>query len=187
MKKIISILLVAFCVLGILSIGKFTNNFTGEFKTFYAKYDGELITTELNGVRFYKGQAYKVDVGYTLGFMDEEVRGYSVRVEAEKKNGKPYEFTVAGEKCSYVGIGDLTKHFTIEKSEKSFLITPNKSFKEALSDSFSRVEIILPGLEGRDMFSLVVYSEDGKSSVRINFDVLITVERIELNTDKVVF
>lgn len=67
-------------LLFICFFAKFTNGFTSSFATFYVEYDGKTIASDKPGYVFELGKKYDFKVGYTLGFLNNEEKTFSVEV-----------------------------------------------------------------------------------------------------------
>lgn len=184
-KIIAYILLVLVLVSAIGFIAYFTGGFTSGFKTFYVEIDGDQILTSESGYKIPTGESMKVDVKYT---MSNEKSGYSVKVVPNKLAGKDFDFTLDGEVYSYHGEKDLTAGFDIDYGDTSFTIKPKGTITDILS-------AVYPGSTVEDcrdfaydnMFTLIVTSHDGESSVKVNFTVSEDTEGITITPDHIYF
>ena len=183
--KFISYLLVLLVVLGVAGvIAHFTNGFTSDFKTFYVTVNGKDVMTSASGYEISETQPLEVGVKYTLDFVSKEASGYSVKIVPNKAEGKNFDYTVNGAIYSFFGEKDLTMGFNVSKSEKSFTVTPKggtvtdvikKIYAgKAVSDCEPYVY--------EDMFTLIVTSMSGESSVSVSFS--ITGEAQDVTFDK---
>ena len=73
-KIIVSIVLVAVIVLGVLFVRKYTNGFTGEFKTFYVQVNDKDVLSNNETVDVFFNLKTKVNVRYTF---DKDMTGYT--------------------------------------------------------------------------------------------------------------
>lgn len=181
------ILLVVVAVVGFLSY--FTNGFTGDFKTFYVAVNGHNVLSGAGGYEISDQNLLNVEVKYTFALFSKEVNGYSVEIVPNKVKDKNFDFTVNGEAYSFYAEKDLSAGFEIERSEKSFTVTPKYgTLTEILQSVYPEKEVSDCEKFGYDdMFSLVVYSYNGKSSVTINFNVSNTIRSLTLNEEVIVF
>ena len=183
--KFVSILLVLLIAVGAIGlIAKFTGGFTTDFKTFYVSIDGKDIVTQASGYSLKKEEFLKVEVKYTFSSPDQEAQGYVVKVIPNSVEGKDFDFILDGDVYSFQAEDDLTNGFHIEKEETSFTISPKGNLTEILKSVYpnSTIEDCSQYSYG-NMFSLVVTSYNGKSSVVINFTVIEDVAGIGLDKE----
>ena len=129
-----------------------------------------------------------VDIKYTFGKAGGDVSGYSVKVIPNAIEGKDFDFTLDEQVYSYQAETDLTGGFDIEYGETSFTIKPKGSITDILRAVYPNNEIgDCSGKEYADMFTLVVTSYNGESSVLLHFVAVSTVTFIELDQEVIVF
>ena len=184
--KIIAYVLVVLALVSAIGfIAYFTGGFTSGFKTFYVEVDGKQVLTNASGYSIPEGESMTVDVKYT---MSEEASGYSVKVVPNKLAGKDFDFTLDGEVYSYQAEKDLTKGFDIEYGDTSFTIKPKGTITDIL-------RAVYPGSAVADcrdfaydnMFTLVITSFDGESSVSLNFSVTEDATGVTITPDHIYF
>ena len=184
--KIVAYVLVVLALVSAVGfIAYFTGGFTSGFKTFYVEVDGKQILTNASGYSIPVGESMTVDVKYT---MSEEASGYTVKVVPNKLAGKDFDFTLDGEVYSYQAEKDLTAGFDIEYGDTSFTIKPKGTITDIL-------KAVYPGSTVEDcrdfaydnMFTLVITSYDGESSVKVNFTVSEDVGGITITPDHIYF
>ena len=187
--KIIAYVLIVLAIVGIFGvIAKFTNGFTSDFKTFYVTIDGKDVMTTTNGYVLDKDEPVKVDVKYTFSSSNAEVSGYSVKVIPNAALDKDFDFTMDGSVYSFQMEEDLTDGFIIEKSEDSFTILPKGDITDILRAVYPEAEIdeckenTYP-----DMFSLVITSYNGESTVVVNFVVVVEPTSVSFDKEAIIF
>ena len=187
--KIISYVLIVLALVGVIGfIAKFTSGFTSDFKTFYVTIDGKDVMAEANHYAIGKSETMKVDVKYTFNSSNSEVSGYSVKIVPNVSEDKNFDFMVDGEVHSFYDIEDLTDGFIIEKSETSFSITPKGGLTDILRAVYPEGEVSdCSENNHHDMFSLVITSYNGASTVTVNFAVLRDAEKVFFDQEAIVF
>lgn len=188
-SKIIAYVLIVLAIVGVIGvIAKFTNGFTSDFKTFYVTIDGKDIMTTANGYVLDKEEPMKVDVNYTFSSPDAEVSGYSVKVVPNSVKDKDFDFTMDGSIYSFQMEEDLTDGFIIEKSEDSFTIIPKGDITDILRAVYPDAEIDdCKDSTYPDMFSLVITSYNGESTVVVNFVVVVEPTSISFDREAIIF
>ena len=186
---IIAYVLIVLALVGVIGfIAKFTSGFTSDFKTFYVTIDDKDIMTEANHYAIGKSETMKVDIKYTFNSSNSEVSGYSVKIVPNVSEDKNFEFMVDGEVHSFYDIEDLTDGFIIEKSETSFTITPKGELTDILKAVYPKGEVSdCSEYNHYNMFSLVITSYNGASTVTVNFAVLREAERVFFDQEAIVF
>ena len=163
----IVILLVIVAVIGVFAY--FTNGFTSDFKTFYVSINGKNVMTTANGYVVTPQEPLSVDVKYTFAFNQSETKGYSVKI-VPNKTDESFAFTVDGETHNFGDEKDLSNGFIIEKKEKSFTVIPKGSTpQEILQAVYADNEVVCENKGYNDMFTLIITSYNGESSVKLNF------------------
>lgn len=186
---IIAYVLIVLALVGVIGfIAKFTSGFTSDFKTFYVTIDDKDIMTEANHYAIGKSETMKVDIKYTFNSSNSEVSGYSVKIVPNVSEDKNFEFMVDGEVHSFYDIEDLTNGFIVEKSETSFTITPKGELTDILRAVYPEGEVSDCSEHNHyNMFSLVITSYNGASTVTVNFAVLREAERVFFDQEAIVF
>lgn len=163
----IVILLVIVAVIGVFAY--FTNGFTSDFKTFYVSVNGKDVMTTANGYVVTPQEPLSVDVKYTFAFNQSETKGYSVKI-VPNKTDENFDFSVGGETHYFGDEKDLSNGFIIEKKEKSFTVIPKGSTpQEILQAVYADNEVVCENKGYNDMFTLIITSYNGESSVKLNF------------------
>lgn len=163
----IAILLVIVAVIGVFA--HFTNGFTTDFKTFYVSVNGKDVMTSGDGYVVTPSEPLKVDVKYTFAFNKNETKGYSVKI-VPNKTDDDFDFSVDGETHFFGDEKDLTNGFVIDKQEKSFTVIPKGgTLQEILQAVYSDNEVVCENKGYNDMFTVIVTSYNGESSVKLNF------------------
>ena len=163
----IVILLVIVAVIGVFAY--FTNGFTSDFKTFYVSVNGKDVMTTANGYVITPQEPLSVDVKYTFAFNQSETKGYFVKI-VPNKTDENFDFSVDGETHNFGDEKDLSNGFIIEKKEKSFTVIPKGSTpQEILQAVYADNEVVCENKGYNDMFTLIITSYNGESSVKLNF------------------
>lgn len=163
----IVILLVIVAVIGVFAY--FTNGFTSDFKTFYVSVNGKDVMTSSSGYVITPQEPLSVDVKYTFAFNQSETKGYSVKI-VPNKTDEDFDFSVDGETHYFGDEKDLSNGFVIDKQEKSFTVTPKGGTPlEILQAIYPESEVSCESKGYNDMFTVIVTSYNGESSVKLNF------------------
>lgn len=192
--SVLPAILVILILLGVCGfIAYFTNGFTSDFETFYLEADDKKIPSETSGITIQRGSEKTFHVKYTFSSPHSEARGYSVAVVPHTTQDTDFDFTVDGETYSFGEIDDLTRAFTITKTEESFTIKGDFNMQSVLSKLYAGKEVVFQEDAvdyHADLFALEVYSYNKEAVVRIYFhldtpvtDVVVTPEEIVLNPD----
>lgn len=168
--KIITYILLILAVITVIGVvAHFTNGFTSDFKTFYVTVDGKDVMTSSGGYKVTTEKPLQVDVKYTFNFATDETKGYSVKI-VPNKTDEDFDFSVDGETHFFGDEKDLTNGFVIDKQEKSFTIVPKGGTPlEILKAVYPESEVTCESKGYNDMFTVIVTSYNGESSVKLNF------------------
>lgn len=184
--SIISYILFALIVIVLIGfLAKYTGGFTGGFKTFSVECEGREISTSASGFETTVGKPLTVDVKYNF---DSSASGYSIKVVPNKLAGKDFDFKLDGDVYSFQAEKDLTNGFNVEYEENSFTLTPKGNLTEIMQAIYpNKVVDDCVQYGYKDMFTLVITSYNGESSVFLNFTVPEKVTGIELSQEVIVF
>ena len=168
--KIITYILLILAVITVIGVvAHFTNGFTTDFKTFYVSVNGKDVMTSQNGYVVTPSEPLKVDVKYTFAFNKNETKGYSVKI-VPNKTDEDFDFSVDGETHFFGDEKDLTNGFVIDKREQSFTVVPKGGTPlEILKAVYPESEVTCESKGYNDMFTVIVTSYNGESSVKLNF------------------
>lgn len=166
---IISILLVLAVIGGISVFYKYSDGFESDFSNFYAEVDGETITNEKKGVVLSKYKEYKVDVGYLFSSEEKEKAGFTVTVEPNSDEDTDFSFKVGSRQISFADNRDYSNGFDINIKEDGFTIRPLGPLNTVISKCYDSQSVTNSTEPFADMFSLVITSGNGKSTVKIYF------------------
>ena len=187
--KVIAYILVVLVIAGVIGvIVRFTGGFTSDFKTFYVSVNGKDVLSTAGGFQLTKDNPLTVDVKYTFGTAGGDVNGYAVKVVPHVVDGQDFDFSLDGQIYSFQAETNLTAGFDIEYGKNSFTITPKGIVADVLQAVYPNKEI--GGCEGKgyvDMYSLIVTSYNGESSVTLHFTVIEKVAGLELDREVIVF
>ncbi len=188
--KIIAIIAVVLVlVIAIGFVFKFTNGFTRDFSTFYVSVDENDIMNSADGYYMTSGKPLNVQVKNALTDDYSEIE-YKVKVIPNAVEDKDFDFVLDGEKYSFQMEKDLTKAFEIKRGEDgSFSVTPKgNTLTELLQAVYEDSEIENCDVAAyKDMFTLVISTEDEKFAIKIDFAVGSEVSGITLTPDTIIF
>ena len=192
--KIITSVLLALLLVGTMGvIAHFTNGFREGFKTFYITYAGEDILSEKSKLELSRGEEHRFDVTYIFEDLNEETepKGYSVEIVSNIEKGKEFEYTVNGEKITYVDGMYLTNVFQIDKQDTYFTLTlpEDISLVKVLESVYEKDVEVLNNVEATEpyLYTLVVSSYDESVTYHIDFAFYIGVTGVTLDKSEVVF
>ena len=185
-SNFISYVLFALIVISLIGfLAKYTGGFTSGFKTFSIECEGKEISTSASGFETTADKPLVVNVKYNF---DSSATGYSVKVVPNALAGKDFDFVLDGDVYSYQAEKDLTDGFNIEYEEKSFTLTPKGNLTQIIQSNYpNKVVEDCVQYGYRDMFTLVITSYNGQSSVCLNFTVPERVIGVELSPGVIVF
>ncbi len=184
--KVIAYILILLIVVGAIGFLAYnTGGFTSGFKTFSVECAGKEVSTSASGFETTVENPLVVNVKYNF---DSKASGYSVKVVPNALAGKDFDFTLDGEVYSFQAERDLTDGFNIEYKENSFTLTPKGNLTEIMQANYpNKVVEDCVQYGYKDMFTLVITSYNGESTVYLNFSVPEKVVGIELNPEVIVF
>lgn len=168
--QVVSYIVILLVIVGVIGVfAYFTNGFTSDFKTFYVSVNGKDVMTSGSGYVVTPSEPLKVDVKYTFAFNKNETKGYSVKI-VPNKTDEDFDFSVDGETHYFGDEKDLSNGFVIDKQEKSFTVTPKGGTPlEILQAIYPESEVSCESKGYNDMFTLIITSYNGESSVKLNF------------------
>ena len=145
---------------------------------FYARVNDTTIFDSAGGFKMSSTEALTVKIGYAMSTGDDEsIKGYSVMVVPNTIAGKDFTYKLGESEMSFQAMPDLTKGFIIEKEDNSFtikskgclgMILTNIHLEEMIEDSLTLSHNHNDDYE--NMYTLIVYSNDGEASVKIHFN-----------------
>ena len=183
----IAIVLAVITVIGV--VAHFTNGFTSDFKTFYVTVDGKDVMTSAGGYRVTTSKPLEVDVKYTFGALNNKVdKDYSLKIIPNNIPDKDFTYTVDGEMKYFQSETDLSDGFEIDKGEKSFRIKPKgETIAEVLSAVYEKSITNCENKGYTDMFTIIITSFNGESSVKLDFSLAVRVTDITLDREAILF
>ncbi len=184
---VIYVLLILAIVACIGFIFRYTNGFSSDFSTFYVSVEGKDVMSSSGGYNMNLRTPLKVDVCYAFSRDDVEQNGYSVKVVPHKVGNNDFDFTLDGMAYAFSEEEDLTKGFDIDIGKTSFSIKPKGNLTQILQSVYP--EMTVGDCDDKayaDMFTLIVTSYNGKSSVYLHFTVRTVAEKIELNQTEII-
>ena len=183
--KIIAWVLIVLALIGTIgAIAYFTGGFTSSFQSFYVEIDDKQISTTASGYKMSPDSPLTVNVEYLLS---EEVLDYSVKVIPHALKNKDFDFKLDDDVYSYQGEKDLTSGFDIEYGESSFTIKPKGGITKILQAIYPHNQVEdCRQFAYENMYTLVVTSYDGKSSVTIHFSIPEDIWGIEFDKSHII-
>ena len=166
-SKVITYILIFLVLVGCLGfVAYFTNGFTGDFKEFYVNVDGKNVLAEAEGYMLAADAPLSANVKYTFGAISKDISGYHLAVLP----ATDFTFTVDGEEHKFADEKDLSAGFEIIEGEEEFTLTPKGSLMDILQAVYPDTEIVMDKSQislDKDLFKVVVYSEDKSAKVVI--------------------
>lgn len=154
----------------------FTDGGTTDFKTFYLVHNGKDIFQTESSMQFCAGDEQRFDVKYTFGLGSE--KDYTVTIVPNEEES--FSFTVGERRLAWRRsdeLKDLTAFFSLEKGKGGFSFRPPQ-----LMTARSILAAVFPGeavtgveedaLFGKELYRLIVASQDGKVTYNVDFSVL---------------
>lgn len=190
-SKITYAIIIVFVALLLLAVvgffARFTNNFTTGFATFYIEYDGKTITADKGGYAFDLGEEYRIDVGYSLDFVNEEKLTYNVKVVPNITEETDFVIETGNDRYKFSDMGDLTEFFKIDCYDGYFTITAEKPLNGIIKAVYGDTAVGTPVVDGSiDYLTLVVSSEDGGKVINLGFNATIQPTFIQPNYGNIV-
>ena len=189
--KTISYIVLLLAVVAVVGVfAKFTDGFTGDFKTFYVSVEGNDVLTSAGGYIVTEETPLEVNVKYVFGALTkDEPKGYTVTIAPNKTDeSKNFPFTAGGETFNYYDTSDLTNGFVIEKGETSFRVTPKGgTVTEILSAVYQTSVSDCENFGYSDMFTVIITSYNGEASVKLHFSLAGKVTKIILDKEAIEF
>ena len=189
--KTISYIVLLLAVVAVVGVfAKFTDGFTGDFKTFYVSVEGNDVLTSAGGYTVTEETPLEVSVKYVFGALSkDEPKGYTVKIAPNRTDeSKNFPFTAGGETFNYYDTSDLTSGFVIEKGETSFRVTPKGgTVTEILSAVYNQSVSDCENFGYSDMFTVIITSYNGEASVKLHFSLAGKVTKIILDKEAIEF
>lgn len=150
---------------------KFTNSGSEDFKTFYVERDGVKLLSAQSDMDVESGKEYRFDVKYTFGGFSESPRDYSVKVVPNPD--VDFEFMANDDIYTWQDV-DLSGVFMLNKDATFFTLTvpEDLTLLTLLGKLYPQSEITFDAAEltGGKFYSVIVASDNGKVTYRIDFD-----------------
>ena len=185
---LVYILIIAVIVGTAAVVYRFTGGFTGDFRTFYLRYEGTDIFQDTS-FNFKRGQAQKIYCVYTLdAFFESDETDYTVRVLSYATKDNAFFYAVNEELMEYSSGLDLTEFFIKEKHKDYFVLDfpTGKTPQQVLVDYYAKEgkTVLCDGTEPSKTipyYELVVTAHNKSTIIRIAFGFDVSVESIEVN------
>jgi len=187
--RIVSYILILMVIVATIGVfAYFTNGFTSDFKTFYVSVNGKDVMVSQGGYVVTPKEPLAVDVKYIFGtFGKDENKGYSVKI-VPNKTDEDFDFSVDGETHYFGDEKDISNGFVIDKREKSFTVVPKGGTPlEILKAVYPESEVTCDSEGYNDMFTLIITSYNGESSVKLNFALERRVTGVTLDKEVIEF
>lgn len=188
--KIVVYVLLLLAVVAIIGIvANLTNGFTSELQTFYVSVGEENVLTSRGGYKITPSEPLVAEVQYPFDFITTEDQEYSIKIVPNTETGKDFRFTVGGEEHRFYSEEDLTEGFRITKSGTSFTIMPKGgTLTEVLQVIYPNEEVSnCDEYSYDDMFTAVITSSSGKSSIKLYFTIDSSKTGVFLDREVIVF
>lgn len=167
-------------------IARFTNNFTSDFKTFYIEYGGKTITSDKTDIEFVRSEPNRINVGYSLGFLNKEKGNYSVEVLPNVTDETDFDYSVNGKNYKFSEITDFTEYYKIEKFDDYFTFTMWDDVDGILDMMYNGDNVAgIPDLKGTNLLKLVIYNEDKTAKINIGFKLISLPTSIIISPDNI--
>ena len=174
-KAILSVLIVAALIAGVVFMYKFTNGFNEDFKSFYVEYNGNKILSADSEIALKTDNEYRFNVKYTFDNHNAEPRGYNVKIVPHVT--KDFIYYVDGEPHSFSEI-NLDYAFRLWKFDSYFdlQLTRDLTFGNVLRRAAQGGAItMLPDNALTDNpypFTIQISSYDNSVTYNINFTLI---------------
>ena len=181
---IVKILIVAMLLVAIMGVIVYFGGYD-----FFVTCEGETIFDVGGGFTMSKDEPLKVDVGYVKTYGTQaDNKGYSVKVVPNPVSGKDFDFVMNGSVYSFQSIQDLTAGFVIEEHDTYFTIAPKGGITQILRAVHPNAAVEDCRTQAYDnMYSILVYSNDGDKYVKLNFSIVEALEGVELDKEAIQF
>lgn len=167
-------------------IARYTNNFTSDFKTFYVEYGGKTITSDKTDIEFVRSEPNRINVGYSLGFLNKEKGNYSVEVLPNVTDETDFDYSVNGKNYKFSEITDFTEYYKIEKYDDYFTFTMWDDIDGILDMMYHGDNVAgIPDLKGTNLLKLVIYNEDKTAKINIGFKLISLPTSIIISPDNI--
>lgn len=172
-------------------VAYYTNGFTGDFTTFYVVCNGEKVMTSAGGYEISPTQPLQVDVVYMFDDFSAEEMGFSVKVVPNPYAESNFDFALDDNVYAFGAETDMTQGFDIVCKEKSFTLAPKGRMEDVLAAVYPTYTVSIDKNlidYNDDLFSAVVTSYNGESSVRLNFRISdCAISGVSLDKEVIVF
>lgn len=174
-------------VLVIVAAGGFLASLSGDNEqSFYVEIGDKTVKDSASGFEFSPNEPTTVTLKPLRG--EDSLNGYEVMIVPNTEVSKDFDYTVNGEWHSFQSIEDLTDGFIIDYEDDSFSISATGN----VSDILRRVhgDAVVADADGkgyRNMFTMLVTSHDGDTTIRVDFTVPEEVFGVELDKEAIEF
>lgn len=163
----------------------FTGEFSTDFKTFYVEIDKTKYVKDTYDLTFGNTQ---IDVHYTFEKVQTKKLTFTYSIEP---TGSDFNFTIDGEKVSWLNVDGLSAAFDVKKDEDGLTLDcANKKVSDVLKAVYPNSDIVLPdGIdeERTSRYKLSFTAEDKRTSVSLTFKCMSGVDNITLDPPKIEF
>ncbi len=189
MKKVLAfwgVVLILALIAGVVYfVYVFTGEFSTDFKTFYVEIDKTKYVKDTYDLTFGKT---RVDVHYTFEKVQTKKLTFTYAIEP---TGSDFNFTVDGEKVSWLNVDGLSEAFDVKKDADALTLDcTNKKVSDVLKAVYPNSDIVLPdGIDEERIsrYKLTVTSEDKRISVSLTFKCSAAIENIVLDPSEITF
>ena len=183
-STIVKILIVLMLLVAIMGVIVYFGGYD-----FFVTCEGETIFDVGGGFTMTKDEPLRVDVGYVKATGSKaENKSYSVRVVPNPINGKDFDFVMNNSIYSFQAEPDLTDGFMIEENDTYFTIAPKGGVTQILRAVHPNSAVEDCRTNAYDnMYSILIYSNDGDKYVKLNFSIIESLEGVELDKEAIQF
>ena len=172
---LIIVAIVILCV-SIVEVARLTNNFQGDFKTFYLVVDGKKIYHDTTNMDILDKP---IELHNIVGNNE-----FSYKIIARKS--EDFVFMLDGIPLSINSIDDYTPYFDIGVEDNCIVVKKISLFK-LLKNIYGDGNLVFPNLDKNTCYFTLVITSNNKTSISIDFFVDIFALGIELDQSNVWF
>lgn len=183
--SIIGLLLLLALLVGLFfAIKALSNDFTTDVKTFYAKIDNEIITTNQTDMRLFEKT---ITVRNLEGILEQNNAGFKWQI-IRNSNSDDFIFSIGENVIAFSETQDFSKAFNVEATKDSIKIQKT-DLLSVLKAIYQADNIELPKEITRSTcyFTLRLLTADEKKEIRLDFSMLVGNETLTLDVEQVVF
>lgn len=185
----IIVFIVIICAIGmVISLTTDVQSVVSTISPMYLVVDDVEIRDHSSGYFFDVEKPLMVDIKYDIDLGIFDSSSYTVKVVPNVIPEYNFDITAGNESFPYQEINDLSSGFYIDKIANSFTVTPKGGINTILSYVYPNSSIDdCTEKAYKDMYTLVVSSADGKTSITIDFSIAERYNAITLDMSNIIF